>query len=140
MDGSGPMRWRSLDPNHCGLSEQRGSDCKQYLPSSTICDGVYLAWCMQSRDQPCNTRNENGSETAVEQLSQHRSWRESWRAGRVPVLLHSRESSSLVSLGKTLIVRCSLDSLGAFTDKYYCGPAVTRRMHSNNTHSQMWVG
>ncbi len=33
--------------------------------------------------------------------------------------------------------RCSLDSLGAFTDKHYCGPAVTRSMHSD---SQMWVG
>jgi hypothetical protein len=36
--------------------------------------------------------------------------------------------------------RCSLDSLGAFTDEHYCGPAVTRSMHSNDTHSQMWVG
>jgi hypothetical protein len=36
--------------------------------------------------------------------------------------------------------RCSLDSLGAFTDEHYCGPAVTRSMHSDDTHSQMWVG
>ena len=35
---------------------------------------------------------------------------------------------------------CSLDSLGAFTDEHYCGPAVTRSMHSDDTHSQMWVG
>jgi hypothetical protein len=34
---------------------------------------------------------------------------------------------------------CSLDSLGAFTDEHYCGPAVTRSMHSDDTHSQMWV-
>ncbi len=38
------------------------------------------------------------------------------------------------------VERCSLDSLGAFTDKHYCGPAVTRGMHSDDTHSQMWVG
>ncbi len=36
--------------------------------------------------------------------------------------------------------RCSLDSLGAFIDEHYCGPAVTRSMHSDDTHSQMWVG
>ncbi len=36
--------------------------------------------------------------------------------------------------------RCSLDSLGAFTDEPYCGPAVARSMHSGDTHSQMWVG
>ncbi len=38
--------------------------------------------------------------------------------------------------------RCSLDSHGAFTDEHYssCGPAVTRSMHSDDTHSQMWVG
>jgi hypothetical protein len=36
--------------------------------------------------------------------------------------------------------RCSLDSLGAFTDEHYCGPAVTQRMRSDDTHSQMWVG
>ena len=36
--------------------------------------------------------------------------------------------------------RCSLDSLGAFTDEHYCGPAVTRGMHSDDTHSQMCVG
>ncbi len=35
---------------------------------------------------------------------------------------------------------CSLDSLRAFTDEHYCGPAVTRSMHSDDTHSQMWVG
>jgi hypothetical protein len=35
---------------------------------------------------------------------------------------------------------CSLDSLGAFTDEHYCGPAVTQSMHSDDTHSQMWVG
>ncbi len=35
---------------------------------------------------------------------------------------------------------CSLDSLGAFTDEHYCGPAVTRSMHSDDVHSQMWVG
>ncbi len=35
---------------------------------------------------------------------------------------------------------CSLDSLGAFTDEHYCGPAVTRCMHSYDKHSQMWVG
>ncbi len=35
---------------------------------------------------------------------------------------------------------CSLDSLGAFTDECYCCPAVTRSMHSDDTHSQMWVG
>ncbi len=35
---------------------------------------------------------------------------------------------------------CSLDSLGAFTDEHYCCPAVTRSMHSDDTHSQMWVG
>ncbi len=33
--------------------------------------------------------------------------------------------------------RYSLDSLGAFTDELYCGPAVTRGMHSNDTRSQM---
>jgi hypothetical protein len=32
---------------------------------------------------------------------------------------------------------CRLDSLGAFTDEPYCGPAVTRSMHSNDTHSQV---
>ncbi len=31
-------------------------------------------------------------------------------------------------------------TLGAFTDEHYCGPAVTRTMHSDDTHSQMWVG
>jgi hypothetical protein len=36
--------------------------------------------------------------------------------------------------------RCSIDSLGAFTDEHYCGPAVTRGMHIDDTHSQMWVG
>ncbi len=38
--------------------------------------------------------------------------------------------------------RCSLDSLGAFTDEHYvyCGPSVTRSMHRDDTHSQMWVG
>ncbi len=36
--------------------------------------------------------------------------------------------------------RCSLDSRGAFTDEYYCCPAVTRSMHSDDTLSQMWVG
>ncbi len=36
--------------------------------------------------------------------------------------------------------RCSLDSLGAFTDEHYCGPAVTRSMPSDDTHSQTWVG
>ncbi len=36
--------------------------------------------------------------------------------------------------------RCSLDSLGAFTDEQYCGPAVTLSMHSDDTHSQMSVG
>ncbi len=36
--------------------------------------------------------------------------------------------------------RCSLDSLGAFTDEHYCGPAVTRSMHTDDLHSQMWVG
>jgi hypothetical protein len=36
--------------------------------------------------------------------------------------------------------RCSLDSLRAFTDEHYCGPAVTRCMHSDDAHSQMWVG
>ncbi len=36
--------------------------------------------------------------------------------------------------------RCSLDSLGAFTDEHFCCPAVTRSMHSDDTHSQMWVG
>ena len=35
---------------------------------------------------------------------------------------------------------CSLDSLRAFTDERYFGPAVTRSMHSHDTHSQMWVG
>jgi hypothetical protein len=35
---------------------------------------------------------------------------------------------------------CSLDSHGAFTDEHYCCPAVTRSMHSDDTHSQMWVG
>jgi hypothetical protein len=35
--------------------------------------------------------------------------------------------------------RCSLDSVGAFTDEHYhCGPAVTRGMHSDDTaYSQM---
>jgi hypothetical protein len=39
-------------------------------------------------------------------------------------------------------VRSSPDSLGAFTDEHYCGPqaAATRGMHSDDTHSQMWVG
>ncbi len=36
--------------------------------------------------------------------------------------------------------RCRLDSLGAFIGEHYCGPAVTRCMHSDDTHSQMWVG
>ncbi len=36
--------------------------------------------------------------------------------------------------------RCSLDSLGAFTDEHYCGLAVTRSMHRDDTHSQMSVG
>ncbi len=31
--------------------------------------------------------------------------------------------------------RCSLDSLGAFTDEHCCGPAVTLGMHSDDTHS-----
>jgi hypothetical protein len=35
---------------------------------------------------------------------------------------------------------CSPDSLGAFTDHHYCKPAVTRSMHSDDTHSKMWVG
>ncbi len=37
--------------------------------------------------------------------------------------------------------RCSLDSLGAFTDELYCGPAVTRSKHSDNTLSDVgWIG
>ncbi len=36
--------------------------------------------------------------------------------------------------------RCSLDSLEAFTDEHHCGPAVTQSIHSDDTHSQMWVG
>jgi hypothetical protein len=35
---------------------------------------------------------------------------------------------------------CRLDFLGAFTDEHYCGPAVTPSMHSDDTHSQIWVG
>ncbi len=36
--------------------------------------------------------------------------------------------------------RCSLDSLGAFTDEHYCCPAVRLCIDSNDSHSQMWVG
>ncbi len=36
---------------------------------------------------------------------------------------------------------CSLNALGALTDEHYCDPAAaTRSMHSDVTHSQMWVG
>ncbi len=35
---------------------------------------------------------------------------------------------------------CSLDYLGAFTDDNNFGPAVTRSVLSDDTHSQMWVG
>ena len=36
--------------------------------------------------------------------------------------------------------RCSLDSLGAFTDEHYCGPAVTRRMHRYALTDVGWIG
>jgi hypothetical protein len=55
VDGSGPMqkcRWRSLNPNRCVYPSgpiKRGSDSKQYLPSSIICDEVYLVWYAESR-------------------------------------------------------------------------------------------
>ncbi len=38
------------------------------------------------------------------------------------------------------VLTISEPSLLAFTDEHYCGPAVTRSMHSDDTHSQMWVG
>jgi hypothetical protein len=53
---------------------KRGRDSKRYLPSSTICDGVYFVWYgpgMQCSVQHCSTHYKPGSETAVEQLSQH---------------------------------------------------------------------
>jgi hypothetical protein len=42
-------------------------------------------------------------------------------------------------LRQLLIELVDLNSLGAFTDEHYCGPAVTGSMHSDDTHSQMWV-
>jgi len=55
VDGSGPMR------NAVGISVsqplrfiradpiKRGRDSKRYLPSSTLCDGVYFVWYAMSR-------------------------------------------------------------------------------------------
>ncbi len=59
-------------------------------------------------------------------------------SGAAPCPRHG--AAALQALIELEAERCSLDSLGAFTDEHYCGPAVTQSMHSDDTYSQMWVG
>jgi hypothetical protein len=55
VDGSGPMRSAVGIPESQPLRfiradpKKRGRDSKRYLPSATICDGVYFVWYAKSR-------------------------------------------------------------------------------------------
>jgi hypothetical protein len=66
----------------------------------------------------------------VEMLASHtRSFRGCCGAASTSCIEHENPMSAIELEAEC----CSLDSLGAFTDEHYCGPAVTRSMHSNDT-------
>ncbi len=52
----------------------------------------------------------------------------------------TRSNDELLKTSLSLKLSVAVLTLGAFIAEHYCGPAVTRSMHSDDTHSRMWVG